>query len=64
MSEAFNNVILELRAKSLEIMVEEIITYMMERWENNRMRFSNLSDGDVLLYIKRKIMRTNTYTNL
>ena len=33
MSEAFNIVIVEARAKPLVTMLEEIRTYIMERWE-------------------------------
>lgn len=36
-------------------MVEEIMTYMMERWTINRMRFQNMADVDVLPNIRRKI---------
>lgn len=41
MSEAFNSVILDSRANPLITMVEELRTYMMERWATNRMRFQN-----------------------
>lgn len=55
MSEAFNNVVLDLRSKPLVTMVEEIEIYMMERWASNKMRFPNLSDGNVLPNNKKKI---------
>lgn len=63
-SEAFNIVILESRAKPLITLVEEIKTYMVERWATNRMRFQNMVDVDVLPNIRRKIEKTSTYTNL
>lgn len=64
MSESFNSVILNLMAKQLVTMLEEIITYIMERWANNRMRFQNVSDDEILPNILRKIDRTSTFTNL
>ncbi|XP_058755786.1 uncharacterized protein LOC131629000 [Vicia villosa] len=64
MSEAFNSVILESRAKPLITMVEEIRVYMMERWATNRMRFQKLEDVDVLPNIKKKIEKTSSYTNM
>ncbi|CAK8562570.1 unnamed protein product [Lathyrus sativus] len=63
MSEAFTSVILESRAKPLITMVEEIRTYMMERWATNRTRFQNMVDVEVLSNIRRKIEKTSTYTN-
>ncbi|XP_050885586.1 uncharacterized protein LOC127091091 [Lathyrus oleraceus] len=64
MSESFNSVILDSRAKPLVTMLEEIRTYIMERWANNRMRFQNVSNDKILPDIRRKIDRTNTFTNL
>lgn len=64
MLKALNSVILESMAKPSVTIVEEIRIYMMERWTSNRMRFPNLSDMYVLSNIKRKIEKTNTYTNL
>ncbi|XP_058749184.1 uncharacterized protein LOC131622171 [Vicia villosa] len=63
MSKAFNSVILESRSNPLVTMLEEIGTYCMEIWGNNRVRFQNLAD-DVLLNIRRKVERTNSNTNL
>ena len=53
MSQAFNNVIVEARAKPLVTMLEEIRTYMMERWVKNRMRFQDISGNDILSNIKK-----------
>lgn len=39
MSEAFNSVTVESRAKPLMIMLEEIRTYIMENWTSNMMGF-------------------------
>lgn len=54
MSKAFNNVILESRVKPLITMMKEIMTYMMERWATNRMRFQNFADADVLPNSRRE----------
>lgn len=54
MSEAFNSVIIEARAKPIVTMLEEIRTYIMERWEKIRIRFSNLTDDDILPNIMKK----------
>lgn len=59
-----NSAIVESRAKLLMNMLEEIITYLMEKWASNKMIFPYLSDEDVLLNIKKKVERTNTFTNL
>ncbi|CAL5189906.1 unnamed protein product [Lathyrus oleraceus] len=64
MSESFNSVILDSRAKPLVIMLEEIKTCIIERWANNRMRFQNVSNNEIFPNIRRKINRTNTFTNL
>lgn len=64
MPESFNGVILDLRAKPLVTMLEEIKTYTMKRWENNRMRFQNVSHNEIFPNIRRKIDRTSTFTNL
>lgn len=64
MSGAFNNVILESRAKKLVTMLEEIRNYIMEIWESNRMRFLSLDGGGVLPNLIRELERTSTYTNL
>lgn len=50
MSKSFNSVILDSRVKPLVTMPEEIRTYIMEKWANNRMRFQNISDNEVLAY--------------
>ncbi|XP_058779988.1 uncharacterized protein LOC131653730 [Vicia villosa] len=62
--EAFNSVILDSRSKPLITMVEEIRTYMMERWATNRLRFERLAYEEVLPNIRRKIEKTNSYTNM
>lgn len=54
MLEAFNNVIIEARAKPIVTLLEEIRTYLMERWESNRMRFGNYIDDDILPNIRRR----------
>ncbi|XP_058739607.1 uncharacterized protein LOC131611723 [Vicia villosa] len=45
-------------------MVEEIRTYMMERWATNRLRFEKLADEEVLPNIRRNIEKTNSYINM
>ncbi|CAL5184572.1 unnamed protein product [Lathyrus oleraceus] len=45
-------------------MSEEIRTYIMERWGNNRMRFQNVFDNDIFPNIIRKIDKASTFTNL
>ncbi|CAK8538851.1 unnamed protein product [Lathyrus sativus] len=60
---AFNSVIVESKAKPLVTMLEEIRGYIMEKWETNRVRFSQLSDGGVFPNIKKKLKKRNTYTN-
>ncbi|CAK8576663.1 unnamed protein product [Lathyrus sativus] len=64
MSEVFNNVIIEARAKPIVAMLEEIRTYIMERWTKNRMRFANLTDDDILSNIMKMIARISDYTNM
>ena len=64
MSESFNSVILESRAKPLITMVEEIRMYMMERWATNRMRFQKLADAEVLPNIMKKVEKTSSFTNM
>ena len=64
MSEKFNSVILESRAKPLITMVEEIRIYMMERWATNRMRFQKLTDVEVLPNIMKKVEKTSSFTNM
>ncbi|CAL5213457.1 unnamed protein product [Lathyrus oleraceus] len=44
--------------------MEEIGTYMMEKWATNTKRFQNLADADALPNIRRKVEKTSTYTNL
>ncbi|XP_058726261.1 uncharacterized protein LOC131597588 [Vicia villosa] len=63
MSEAFNSVIVESRSKPLVTMLEEIRGYIMEKWAKNRLRFPQLSDGDVLPNIKKKVEKTSSFTN-
>lgn len=57
MSEEFNNAIVESKAKPLMTMLEEIRTYLVEKWVTNRMRFPHLSDGDFLPNIKNKVRK-------
>ena len=64
MPETFNSVIVEARAKPLVTMLEEIRTYMMERWEKNKMRFQEISGNDILPNIRKKMDITSAYTNL
>lgn len=64
MLESFNSVTLDSKAKPLVIMLEDIRTYIMEKWANNRIRFQNVSNNDILPNIRRKIGRISTFTNL
>ncbi|CAL5190294.1 unnamed protein product [Lathyrus oleraceus] len=64
MSKAFNSVIIEARAKPIVIMIEEIITYIIERWAKNRMRFANLTGDEILPNIMKRIARISEYTNM
>ncbi|CAL5195295.1 unnamed protein product [Lathyrus oleraceus] len=64
MPKSFNSVILDSRAKPLVTVLEEIRTYIMERWVNNRIGFQNVSDNEILPNIRRKIDRTSIFTDL
>lgn len=61
MSEAFNGVIVESRAKPLMIMLEEIRTYIMEKWTSNMMGFPYHVMVIFYLTLRRK-WRESTHT--
>ncbi|CAK8562326.1 unnamed protein product [Lathyrus sativus] len=62
-SEAFNSVIIESRAKPLVTMLEEIRGCILERWAANRVKSSQLNDGDVLPNIRWKVEKTSSFTH-
>ncbi|CAL5201812.1 unnamed protein product [Lathyrus oleraceus] len=64
MSKAFNSVIIKARDNPIMTMLEEVRTYIMERWAKNRMRFANLTDDDILPNIMKRIARISEYTNM
>ncbi|KAK2388423.1 hypothetical protein QL285_062109 [Trifolium repens] len=49
------SVILGPRGKPILTMLEEIISYLMERWATNREKMSNLQPGEILPNIKKKL---------
>ncbi|XP_058753673.1 uncharacterized protein LOC131626849 [Vicia villosa] len=64
MSESFNSVILDSRGKPLVTMLEEIRTYLMERWAKSRMRFQDVSGNEILPNIRKKLEITSNFTNM
>jgi hypothetical protein len=57
MSETFNSVILGPREKPIITMFEEIRGYLMERWAQNRVKYSELEPGSILPNIKKKLLK-------
>ncbi|XP_058749010.1 uncharacterized protein LOC131621966 [Vicia villosa] len=64
MSESFNSVILDSKGKPLVTMLEEIRTYLVERWAKNRMRFQDVSGNEILPNIRKKLEITSNFTNM
>ncbi|CAK8567419.1 unnamed protein product [Lathyrus sativus] len=62
MSKAFNSVFVSARAKPIVTMLEEIIVYLMQRWELNRQNISKYADA-IILNIKKKLEKELQRTN-
>lgn len=54
MSKTFNSVIIKARKKPIVTLVEEIIGYLMEKWETNRNKMDKLIIGSLLPRVKGK----------
>jgi len=52
-SEAFNYIIVVPRSKPVVSMLEDIIVYVMEKWQINREKIDKYADGEVLPNIKK-----------
>jgi len=62
-SEAFNSVIVVPRSKPVVSMLEDIMVYVMERWQKNREKIAKYDDGEVLPNIKKKLEKESSYAN-
>ncbi|GAU49434.1 hypothetical protein TSUD_181810 [Trifolium subterraneum] len=62
MSEAFNSVIVGARAKPKVTMIEEIIVYLMKRWEKIRQKIGRYAES-ILPNIKKKLEREASFSN-
>jgi len=54
MSEAFNNVIVNVRSKPIITMMEEIIIYLMKRCTRNRTNIKSI-EGSICPKIKKRL---------
>ncbi|CAK8543318.1 unnamed protein product [Lathyrus sativus] len=62
MSEAFKSVFVAARAKPIVTMLEEIIVYLMQRWESNRQKVSKYVDT-IRPNIRKKLEKESQRTN-
>lgn len=62
MSEAFNSVFVDARAKPIVTMLEEIRVYLMQRWESNRQKIAKY-EGSILPNIKKRLAKESQKTN-